>query len=176
VAEKYIRLAGYPSGKYTGGQPVTIVGARGSPAEEDAEIVNRTLLELGFVTRFKLVETSTMYAKYCNVPKQEVDVCPSVGWIADFADPQAVLEITFDGEFINATGNVNWGQTDVPAINEAMEKANEIVGEAAQIAAWAKIDESLVEDAAAIPFDWDNGDSIEGSAVNGVQDVWNIGS
>ena len=92
VAEKYIKLAGYPSGKYTGGETVTIVGAKGNPAEQDAEIVNQTLKNLGFTTKFTLVETATMYAKYCNVPKEEIDVCPSVGWIADFADPQTVLE------------------------------------------------------------------------------------
>ena len=176
VAEKYIRLAGYPSGKYTGGEAVTIVGALGNPAEQDAEIVNQTLLSLGFVTHFKLVETPTMYAKYCNVPKQEVDVCPSVGWIADFAEPQAALELNFNGEYINPTGNVNWSQTNVPAINKAMKQANELLGEAAQTAAWAKIDEALVEDAAAVPFSWDTSSSIEGRDVNGLADLWNTGS
>ena len=114
VAEKYIKEAGYPSGKYTGGKTITIVGAKGNPAEQDAEIVNQTLKNLGFTTKFTLVETSTMYAKYCNVPKEEIDVCPSVGWIADFADPQTVLNITFNGKFINATGNVNWSQAQQP--------------------------------------------------------------
>ena len=70
---------------------------RSPPAKEDAEIVNQTLKNLGFNTKFTLVEQSTMYAKYCNVPKEEIDVCPSVGWIADFADPQTVLNITFNG-------------------------------------------------------------------------------
>ena len=70
VAEKYIKLAGYPSGKYTGGETITIVGAKGDPAEQDAEIVNQTLKNLGFTTKFTLVETATMYAKYCNVPKK----------------------------------------------------------------------------------------------------------
>jgi peptide/nickel transport system substrate-binding protein len=70
LAEKYIRLAGYPSGKYTGGKPIRIVGAKGNPAEQDAEIVNQTLRNLGFTTRFTLVETATMYANYCNVPNK----------------------------------------------------------------------------------------------------------
>ena len=63
-----------------------------------------------------------MYAKYCNVPKEEITVCPSVGWIADFADPQTVLNITFNGKNIVSTGNVNWGQVDIPKINEAMDQ------------------------------------------------------
>ena len=60
----------------------------------------------------------------------------------------------------------------MPAINEAMKSANELRRRSGpDSSAWAKIDEALVEDAAAIPFDWDNGDSIEGRDVNGVADV-----
>jgi peptide/nickel transport system substrate-binding protein len=175
VAEKYIKLAGYPSGKYTGGKTVTIVGAKGNPAEQDAEIVNQTLKNLGFTTKFTLVETATMYAKYCNVPKEEIDVCPSVGWIADFADPQTVLNITFNGKFINATGNVNWPQLNNPKINAAMEAAEKVSGKGARATAWAKIDEEIVGVAAAIPFDWDKQGNIEGSEVNGVGDLWDTG-
>jgi peptide/nickel transport system substrate-binding protein len=175
VAEKYVKLAGYPSGKYTGGKTLEVVGSRGSPSEQDAEIVNQTLKNLGFQTKFTLVESATMYSKYCGVPKEEVDVCPSVGWAADFADPQTVLNITFNGKFINPTNNNNWSQTNDPQINEAMSKAETVQGETARASAWAKIDVQLVENAAAIPFDWDKQANIEGSEVAGVGDLWNVG-
>jgi peptide/nickel transport system substrate-binding protein len=175
VAAKYMKLAGYPSGKYTGNETLSIVGAKGNPAEQDAEIVNQTLKNLGFQTKFTLVDTATMYAKYCNVPKEEIDVCPSVGWIADFGDPQTVLDITFNGKFINQTGNVNWGQTNNPKINAAMVAAESVTGSAARASAWAKIDEEIVGVAAAVPFDWDKQGNIEGSKVNGVGDLWDIG-
>jgi peptide/nickel transport system substrate-binding protein len=175
VAEKYIKLADYSSGKYTGGETITIVGAKGNPAEQDAEIVNQTLKNLGFSTKFTLVETATMYAKYCNVPKEQIDVCPSVGWIADFADPQTVLDITFNGKFVNQTGNVNWGQTNNPKINAAMTAAELVSGQAARASAWAKIDEEIVGIAAAVPFDWDKQGMVEGSGVHGVGDLWDIG-
>ncbi len=43
----------------------------GSPPEqEDAEIVNQTLKNLGFKTKFTLVEIATMYAKYCDVSQR----------------------------------------------------------------------------------------------------------
>ncbi len=32
VAEKYMKLAGYPSGKYTGSETLQIVGSTGAPA------------------------------------------------------------------------------------------------------------------------------------------------
>jgi peptide/nickel transport system substrate-binding protein len=175
VAEKYIKLAGYPSGKYTGGKTVSIVGAKGDPAEQDAEIVNQTLKNLGFTTKFTLVETATMYAKYCNVPKEEIDICPNVGWIQDFADPQTVLGITFSGKFINATGNVNWSQLNNPKINAAITAAESVSGTAARGAAWAKIDEEIVDTAGAVPFDWDKQANIEGSEVAGVGDLWDTG-
>jgi len=176
LAEKYMQEAGYKSGKYTGSEEVTIVAGSGPPAKERGEVVNETLKSLGFKTKFSAVETATMYGKYCNVPKEEVTVCPSVGWIADFGDPQTVLNITFSGKFINPVGNVNWSQADVPEINEAMEEGEKIQGESARATAWAKIDEKIVEHALAIPVDWDKQQNIEGSQVAGVGDLWNIGS
>ena len=176
VAEKYIKLAGYPSGKYTGGETVTVVGAKGSPGEEHAEIVNQALKNLGFTTKFTLVEESTMYAKYCNVPKEEISICPDVGWIADFADPQTVLDITFNGTTITSTGNVNWGQTNVPKINKAMAAAELVTGAEARAKAWGAIDKEIVEDAAEVPFEWSKQPNIEGTGVNGVGDLWNIGT
>jgi peptide/nickel transport system substrate-binding protein len=175
VAEKYMKLAGYPSGRYTGNETVTMVGASGDPFEEDSQIVQQTLKNLGFTVKYSVEEASTMYAKYCNVPKEEITVCPSVGWIADFADPQTVLNITFNGTTIDTTGNLNWGQTNVPKINAAMAAAENVVGNEARAKAWAKIDEELVEDAAAIPFDWDKQAGVEGSTVNGVGDIWDVG-
>jgi peptide/nickel transport system substrate-binding protein len=175
VAEKYMKLAGYPSGKYTGNETVTMVGASGDPFEEDSQILEQTLKNLGFTVKYTAVEASTMFAKYCNVPKEEITVCPSVAWIADFADPQTVLNITFNGTTITPTGNVNWSQTNIPKINAAMAAAENVVGKEARGKAWAKIDEELVESATAIPFDWDKQANIEGSDIEGVGDIWNVG-
>lgn len=175
VAEKYMKLAGYPSGKYTGNETVTMVGSTGDPFEEDSQIVQQTLKSLGFPVKYTAEETSTMYAKYCNVPKEEITMCPSVGWIADFPDPQTVLNITFNGTTITTTGNVNWGQTNVPKINAEMAAAENVIGSEARAKAWGKIDDELVENASAIPYDWDKQPNIEGTGVNGVGDVWNVG-
>jgi hypothetical protein len=68
-------------------------------------------------TRFVLDEVATMYARFCNVPREEIDVRPSVGWIPDFPGPQTVLDPTFNGNFIAPTGNVNWSQTNAPHVN-----------------------------------------------------------
>ena len=175
VAEKYMKLAGYPSGKYTGTKTVEIVGASSPPEKEDAEIVNQTLKSLGFKTKFTLVEVATMYAKYCNVPKEEIDVCPSVGWIADFADPQTVLNVDVQRQARSSRrATSTGGRRTIPKINAAMS-AGEDVGKEARAKAWAKIDDELVEDAAAVPFDWDKEPNLEGNDVHGVGELWNEG-
>jgi peptide/nickel transport system substrate-binding protein len=176
VAAKYMKLAGYPSGSYTGSKTIQVVGATGSPDAEDAEIVNQTLKNLGFKTKFNLVDKSVMYEKFCGVPAEQIDVCPNVGWVADFGDPQAVLDVTFNGSHIEPSGNANYGQVNVPQINKAMEAAERIVGVKARAAAWAKIDEELVAQAAAIPYDWEKEPNIESKNVAGVGDLWNGGA
>lgn len=177
VAEKYMKLAGYPSGKYTGSETVTVVGSNGAPDPEDAEIANATLKDLGFKTKLSLVDQSVMYSKYCGVVAERIDVCPNVGWVSDFGDPQATLSVPFDGEYIVQNGtNSNWGLVNHAKINRAMKAAEDVVGIQARAEAWAKIDRELVEEAVAVPYDWDKQPAIESKDVAGVGDVWNVGS
>ncbi len=176
VATKYMKLAGYPSGKYTGGKTLQVVGATGEPEEGMAQITNQALQNLGFKTHLSLVDKSAMYAKYCTVPAQEIDVCPNAGWVRDFADPQTVLYVPFYGPAIEAQGNSNWSQVNDPKINAAMEKAELVVGEPARAEAWAKIDEQLVEQAVAAPEVYVNQANIEGKGVAGVDQLWNSGA
>ena len=177
VAEKYIKLAGYPSGKYTGSETLQVVGDSSAPANNVAEAVNQTLRELGFKTKLNLVEHTVMYSKYCGVVSEKIDVCPNVGWIADFGDPQAVLDVPFNGNLIVKNGtNSNWGLVNHPKINAAMEAAAKVVGEKARGEAWAKIDRELVEEAVVIPYEWGKQPSIESKDVAGVGALWNTGT
>ena len=70
---------------------------------------------------------STMYSKFCGVPKAKVAVCPSVGWLKDFADAQTVLDPTFNGKNILPSNNSNWPQLNDPKINAAMDQAETIL-------------------------------------------------
>jgi peptide/nickel transport system substrate-binding protein len=176
VAAKYMKLAGYPGGKYTGGKTLQVVGSTGEPAEGMAQIVNQTLQNLGFKTHLSLVDQSVMYGKYCTVPAQKIDVCPNGGWVRDFADPQTVLSVPFYGPAISASGNSNWSMVNVPKINSAMEQAELVVGEPARAQAWAKIDEMLVEQAVAAPEVFVSQANIEGKNVAGVNELWNTGN
>ncbi|HEY2718493.1 MAG TPA: ABC transporter substrate-binding protein [Solirubrobacteraceae bacterium] len=177
VAEKYMKLAGYPSGKYTGSETLQVVGDSSAPANNVAEAVNQTLRSLGFKTKLNLVEHTVMYSKYCGVVSEKIDVCPNVGWVPDFGDPQAVLDVPFNGNLIAKNGtNSNWGLVNHPKINAAMEAAAKVVGTKARGEAWAKIDRELVAEAVAIPYQWAKEPYIESKDVEGVNQYWNSGT
>jgi peptide/nickel transport system substrate-binding protein len=176
VATKYMKLAGYPSGRYTGGKTLQVVGVTGEPEAGTAQIVNQALESLGFKTHLSLVSKAVMYEKYCGVPSQEIDVCPNAGWTRDFDDPLTVLYLPFNGKAISPSGTPNWGQVNNPQINAAMEKAELIVGEPARAQAWAKIDEMLVQQSAAAPGVFVTQANIGGRGVVGVDQLWNNGA
>ncbi len=176
VATKYMKAAGYKSGKYTGAGTIQVVGANSGNSPAIIQIVNSDLTSLGFKTRVSETDQATMYAKYCGVPKQEIDVCPTVGWIRDFADPLSVLYATFYGPAIVPTNNSNWGQVNDPAINAAMQKAALVVDPTARAQAWANVDKMLVDQAVAVPETFENQPNIESKNVAGVNQLWNEGT
>jgi peptide/nickel transport system substrate-binding protein len=176
VAEKYMKAAGYPSGKYTGSSTVQIVGANNGNDPAIIQLLNSDLTQLGFKTHVSLVDQSVMYAKYCGVPKQEIDACPTVGWVRDFADPLTVLYVPFYGPAITPTNNSNWGQVNDPQINDAMAKAALVAEPAARAQAWANVDKMLVNQAVAIPEDFDNQANLKSKDVMGVNQLWNTGT
>jgi peptide/nickel transport system substrate-binding protein len=191
VAAKYMKLAGYPTGKYTGTHVVTVVGSTGDPADKDAAIANHAVQSLGFKTNFTLVDQSVMYQKYCGNPKAKIDVCPDVGWIRDWSDPQTTLDPAFAGYNIFPSNNGNWGLVswqDWPKANGGtytggpltqldtmMRTGERASGAAARNAAWAAVDRQLVASAVAVPWAFDKQANIEGTAVRGINELWNAG-
>jgi peptide/nickel transport system substrate-binding protein len=176
VAQKYMKAAGYPSGKYTGSATVQIVGANNGNSPAIVQTVNSDMTQLGFHTHVSLVDQTAVYAKYCGVPKQEIDACPTVGWLRDFADPLTVLYVPFYGPSITPTNNSNFGQVNNPQINAAMQKAALVSDPAARAQAFANVDKMLVDQAVAIPEDFDNQANIESKNVDGVSSLWNEGT
>ncbi|MGO9898481.1 MAG: ABC transporter substrate-binding protein [Solirubrobacteraceae bacterium] len=176
VAEHYMKLAGYKTGKYTGNQTVQVVGSDNGNSPAVVQIFNSDLTALGFHTHVSLVDQSVMYAKYCGVPKQEIDACPDVGWIRDFADPLTTLYETFYGPAIVPTNNSNWGQVNNPQVNAEMVKAENTVDPTAAAQDWADVDDLLVNLAVAVPEDFDNQANIKSTDVAGVNDIWDTGS
>ncbi len=176
VAARYMRHAGYPSGKYTGHHTLSVVGVKADPSSKIAGIVVEALHRLGFKTKLLLVSERDMYDKYCGVPAREIDVCPNVKVHADIPDGQAVLDRTFDGNAITPTGNENWGQVDKRNLNEALEREARVLDKVNREGSWASMDGALVYYSVAIPYAWMSGTAIESRNVDGVADVWNSGT
>lgn len=174
VAAKYMKAAGFASGKAPG-TSILMIGDNSSPAKEDALIVKDSLEKLGFKVQAKLVEHSVFYSKYCQQKEQlvKIDVCANFGWLPDFFDPYAMLNVNFNGEAIVPVNGNNPSLFDDKAINAAMDKASTIADDAERAKAWGAIDKSLVDQAAAVPWFWDKQASISSSNVQSVIAKWN---
>jgi peptide/nickel transport system substrate-binding protein len=173
VACKYMKLAGYPNCKYTGTQNVLIVGSNADPGPQEMQVVQAGMTALGFKTTIKAVPQQTMYSKFCGYVKAKVQVCPTAGWIEDFPDPYAALFVPFSGEAIVPINNSNWSVLNDPKVNKAMDDAAAIANQSQRLAAFARVDKMIVDDAPAIPEVWSDNALIEGSQVHGVLDPWN---
>jgi peptide/nickel transport system substrate-binding protein len=173
VATKYMKLAGYPSGKYTGKENVLIVGSNSDPGPKEMQIVQAGLQALGFKTTIKAVPQQTMYSKFCGYVKAHIHVCPTAGWIADFPDAYAYLYVPFSGKTIVPVNNVNWAELDDPKINAAMDAAATVTDPEARKKAWANVDKMITSTAPAIPEIWATNPLVKGTTVKGVLDTWN---
>jgi peptide/nickel transport system substrate-binding protein len=115
-----------------------------------------------------------MLTKFCQVSGSEVSVCPGFGWAQDFADPQTVLDPTFNGELILEASNVNWPELDDPAVNAALEKAKATTDPAARAEAFAAANKLIVAQAPAIPYMWDYQSVVASPNVRGVQNGYSL--
>jgi peptide/nickel transport system substrate-binding protein len=168
VAEKYMKAAGYASGKYDGNENLLMVTANVDPGKAQAQVAKAQLEKLGFKVTLRTVPQDAVYTEWCQQPKKKVAICGSAGWFKDFNDPQSMLEPTFKGSTIALDGgNNNLAQLKDPKIDAAMNKATLLTGEE-RYKAWADIDKMIVEQAPAVPFVWDNTTILFSKDVNPV--------
>ena len=172
VAAKYMKAAGFSSGKYSG-PPISMIGDNSDPAAKSAQVALQTFQKLGFKVNFRAVSHETMYSRFCNVPKQKVNVCPNVGWLPDFPDGYAWLFVPFNSKSITPVNNANWPQMSNPQVDAAMAKASEITDQKKRDEAWGKVDEMVTSLAPAVPWFWDKQPNIQSKNVQGVIAQWN---
>jgi peptide/nickel transport system substrate-binding protein len=170
LAAEYFRQAGFDSGKYEGTEEILMVGENAGVDKAAAEVAAEQFEKLGFKIRLRQVSGDAMYTKFCNVPGQKVAICPNVGWLKDFPDPQTYLDPTFNGDNILEQGNSNWPQLNDPALNEEMNAAKLLTDPEERAQAWAEIDRKITELAPAVPWIWDDTSNLKSDNVNGVID------
>jgi peptide/nickel transport system substrate-binding protein len=173
LAAKYFRDAGYASGRYEGGDELTMVGTSEGVAEAAAEVAKENFEKLGFTVKLRLVTQDTMITRFCAVPSADVAICPNLAWGKDFADGQTILSPLFNGESIAPQNNPNTAELDDPAINEAMADAAVLTDPADRAEAWAEIDRMVSEQAPVIPWLWDKTPVLHSADVRGVASEFN---
>jgi peptide/nickel transport system substrate-binding protein len=116
-----------------------------------------------------------MYTKFCSVAANEPNICPNVGWVKDFNDGQAMIDVPFNGATIKASpaNNSNWSQLNDPTINAALDAAKLITDPAARAAKYAAIDKQITALAPAIPWDWDFDADVASQNVAAVTNLFN---
>jgi peptide/nickel transport system substrate-binding protein len=173
LAKEYMRKAGYESGMYDGGKTFTGVADNATQQKQVAEVAVQQLAKLGFNVEMRYVTRDSMYTKFCQVPDNQPDVCPSVGWLKDFADPEASLGPVFNGANILDQANSNFALLDEPEINQMMDEAAIVNDPAERNQAWGEIDRAVTELAPGIPWLWDKQPMLQSENVNGVVNVAN---
>ncbi|MBV9604230.1 MAG: hypothetical protein JO027_03950 [Solirubrobacterales bacterium] len=175
LAESYMKKAGYSSGKCTGNCTVTMVSDNTPPGSNTAQVFKAQLTALGFNVQLHPVEHATMYTKFCSVVANEPNVCPNVGWVKDFNDGQAIIDVPFNGGTIagSPTNNSNWPQLNDPAINSALESAKYITDPTQRAAEYGKIDDMIMAQAPAVPWDWDYETNVNSTNVIPVVNSFN---
>jgi peptide/nickel transport system substrate-binding protein len=168
LAQEYMKKAGYSSGKYDGGQTFTAVADSATQQKNVAEVAQQQFAKLGFKVKTQFVVRSTMYTKYCQVPKNEPDICPSVGWLKDFADPETLLDAVFNGKNILQQSNSNFSLLNDKQANSEMDAAEIVNDPAKRAQAWGNVDKTLTGLAPGVPWLWDKQPVLESKNVNGV--------
>jgi len=173
VAAKYLKAAGFASGKYEG-EKILMLSSADSPGKESADVVRRNLETLGFDVQQRSLDQSAFYDQCQTVSELEkIDVCMNTGWLPDFFDPFSMLNANFNGDTIVPEGNNNFSLQDDPTINKAMNDAALVADPAERAKAWGEVDKLLVENAVAAPWYWDTTPNIAGKDVQGVIARWN---
>lgn len=163
------------TGMYTGPQ-LNMVADNAPPGSKTAAVVANSLAKIGIKVRTVSVTHAAMYTNFCNVLDRQPEICPNVGWLADFQEPQALLDATFNGKNIVEQNNSNWPQLNDPEINKAMEDASKILDAEERYKAWGEIDKMITETAAAVPWVWEDWPSLFSDKVIPAIQTWNGGS
>jgi peptide/nickel transport system substrate-binding protein len=162
LAESYMKKAGYTSGKCSNNQgpghcTVTMVSDDTPPGSNTAQVYKSQLSQLGFNVQLHPVAHDVMYTKFCSVVANEPNICPNVGWVKDFNDGQALIDVPFNGATITGSpsNNSNWPQLNDPTINNALAQAKLLTNPSQRAAAYGKIDDQITALAPALVWDWD---------------------
>lgn len=172
LAAKYMKAAGFASGKYTGNEEFLVVAGSSDGERGMAAVTRRVLESLGFEVKLRIVPDDSLFTDWCQVPAKHVLACAGIAWLKDYPDPEPMLKPVFGGASISTdAGNTNFSMLHDPTIDAAMARARLLGGEERNLA-WGHIDTLIVRQAAAVPLQWDQATLIRSKDVQGVSNVY----
>ena len=152
LAKRYMRRAGYPTGRYTGRQTLTIVGPADAPPLHEALLT--PLKRLGFRVRARRIGVQAIVTQECSRPRNRIPICFQIRHAEGVPDPENLLGRSFDGRAIRPEANENYSQLDVPQINDAIRRAEQITDPSRRLQAWGQVDRLITAQAPSIPVKW----------------------
>jgi peptide/nickel transport system substrate-binding protein len=147
--------------------PTIVYAYNQTPESERITLVIKSALEkVGFKVVGKPINPTTYYDAVGQVDNP-YDLYWG-GWAADWPTGSTALTPTFDGRRI-ADGQANLTHLDVPAINQALDKAATIADPVEAAKAWTAIDKMIMEQAPIVPEFYRTYFGMYGSGLGGVK-------
>jgi peptide/nickel transport system substrate-binding protein len=179
IAKKYMKAAkedgvqGISADGRFSGRVFLMVGDNQGPAQKAAEAFKEQLSKLGFNIKLREVPHEIMYSKYCQVPKNQPDFCPSMGWGKDFFDGQSMIDPIYNSKNIADSGNANSSLVDDPKVDQMIAATKKETDPAARAKGWGDIDKYVTDQAYYDVWLWDNQVNIASKNVNVVLNKFN---
>lgn len=165
LARRYMRKAGYRSGRYHGPGRLVIVTTRDPESRAEDRVLKRAFRAVGIPVRFRALSPDASFTE-CGRRAARVAVCTG-GWLADFPDPQTMLQSLFDGAAIIPTNSPNTAFVDDRRVNAAIDHAKTAVSPTDRAKAWAAVDRLVTRLVPYIPIDWPRFPLIKSRTVDG---------
>jgi peptide/nickel transport system substrate-binding protein len=131
------RLRGGKAVLYTANRPLAV---------SLAQIVQRDLARIGLQVEIREFPLAAIFGKLAT-RGEPFDIGWTPGFVADYGDPYAFINLLLDGRQIGGPANQNWSYFNSRKYNRLMDRASRLSG-AARYQAYAKLDRQLASDAA----------------------------
>ncbi|MEV1176733.1 ABC transporter substrate-binding protein [Nonomuraea sp. NPDC049784] len=152
AAKESLAACGHPSGFAT-----TYIYRDMAYEQKAAQVVQRSLAQVGIKLTLKSVPTVDFFKKYGGSPeylKQNKVGLIAKPWGADWPDPDAFLALIADSRKINAKSYSFNVSVRVRAIDDLMDKARAELDPAKRDALWNQVEQKLAEEAVLVPLTW----------------------
>ena len=118
--------------------------------QAQAESVQQSLQAIGIDVELNVIDAATFY-EVVATPAQQHDMTVT-GWCSAWLSGNPLLTALFDGDAIAETGNTNISQLDDEAIDARFDEISVIPDIDAQNAAYAELNEQILELAPVVPL------------------------